>query len=74
MSMPVPYAAQLEFHGDRGITRRRPLVQWLLAIPQLIAYAPRSLRQVLFLISFFTLLFTGRIPRSLFGIPGLCSA
>ena len=73
--MPVPYAAQLEFHGDRGITRRRPLVRWLLAILQLIiAYAPRSLRQVLFLISSFTLVFTGHIPRSLFGIPGHCSA
>jgi uncharacterized protein DUF4389 len=36
-----------------------PLVQWLLAIPHLmIASALRSLRQVLTLISFFTVLFT----------------
>jgi hypothetical protein len=27
MSIPVPYAAQLEFHGGRHITRRRPLIQ-----------------------------------------------
>jgi hypothetical protein len=43
-------------------------VRWLLAVPQLmIAYALRSVRQVLTLISFFTVLFTERIPRPLFG-------
>jgi hypothetical protein len=42
-------------------------VQWLLAIPQLlIAQALRALRGVLTLISFFTVLFTERIPRPLF--------
>ena len=42
-------------------------MQWLLAIPHLmIAWALRSLRQVLTLISFFTVLFTGRIPRPIF--------
>ena len=67
MSMSIPYPAQLEFHADRHITRWRPLVQWLFAIPQLmIASALRSLRQVLTLISFFTVLFTERIPRPLF--------
>ena len=67
MSMSVPYPAQLEFHGDRHITRWRPLVQWLFAIPQLmIANALSSLRSVLTLISLFTVLFTERIPRPLF--------
>ena len=67
MSLSAPYPAQLEFHGDRHIARWRPLVQWLLAIPQLmIASALRSLRQVLTLISLFTVLFTERIPRPLF--------
>lgn len=32
MSMSVPYPAQVEFHGDRQITRWRPVVQWVLAI------------------------------------------
>jgi hypothetical protein len=42
-------------------------VQWLLAIPHLlIAYALRSLRQILTVISFFTVLFTKRIPRPVF--------
>src|SRR5436309_6523351 len=69
MSISAPYPAQLEFHGDRHITNWRPLVQWLLAIPHLlIASALRSLRQVLTLISFFTVLFTEQIPRQLFDV------
>jgi hypothetical protein len=65
--MSVPYPAHVEFRADRRITRWRPLVQWLLAIPHLIiASALRSLRQVLILISLFTVLFTERIPRPLF--------
>lgn len=67
MSMSVSYPAHMEFDADRHITRWRPLVQWLLAIPHLlIASALRSLRQVLILISLFTVLFTERIPRPLF--------
>ena len=67
MSTSVPYPLQLEFHADRRINRWRPFVQWLLAIPHLmIAWALRSLRQVLTLISFFTVLFTQRIPRPVF--------
>ena len=66
MSTSTP-SLQLEFHADRQITRWRPLVQWLLAIPHLmIAYALRSVRQVLTLISLFTVLFTERIPLPLF--------
>jgi len=67
VSTSTPYPLQLEFHADRRITRWRPLVQWLLAIPHLmIAWALRSLRQVLTLISFFMVLFTKRIPRPIF--------
>jgi len=67
MSASIPYPAQLEFHGDRHIARWRPLVQWLLAIPQLaIASALRTLREVLLVISLFTVLFMERIPQALF--------
>src|SRR3974390_2742789 len=67
VSTSVPFPAQVDFHGDRHITRWRPLVQWPLAVPQLmVASALRSLRQVLILISLFTVLFTEEIPRSLF--------
>src|SRR3954469_4844345 len=67
MAISAPYPAQLEFQGDLHIDRWRPLVQWLLAIPHLvIANALRTLRNILILISFFTVLFTKRIPRTLF--------
>lgn len=66
-SLYAPYPAQLDFAGDSRITWWRPLVQWALAIPQLmVASALRSLRQVLILFSLFTVLFTERIPRPLF--------
>ena len=67
MSTSNPYPLQLEFQADRRITRWRPLVQWILAIPHLmIAWALRSLRQVLTLISLFTVLFAKCIPRPVF--------
>jgi hypothetical protein len=67
VSVSSPYAAQLEFHADRHITRWRPLVQWVLAIPHLmVAEALSSLRCVLTLISLVTVLFTEQIPRPLF--------
>jgi Domain of unknown function (DUF4389) len=67
MSLAVPYPTQLDFRGTRQIARWRPLVQWFLAIPQLfIAYALSMVRAVLTLVSFFTVLFTRRIPRPLF--------
>jgi hypothetical protein len=63
----MTYPVQLEFDADRHITRWHPLVQWLLAIPHLIiAEALSTLRNILTLISFFTVLFTERIPRPLF--------
>jgi len=69
MALSAPYPAQLEFHGDGHIARWRPLVQWLLAIPQLlIADVLSSLRNILTLISFFTVLFTKKIPRPLFDV------
>jgi hypothetical protein len=65
--MSVPYPLQLDFQADRHITRWRPLVQWLLAVPHLIvASALRSLRQDLTLISLFAVLFTEEIPRPIF--------
>ena len=67
MSISAPYPVQLEFHADTRITWWRPLVQWLLAVPHLmVASVLRSLRQVLTVISLFTVLFTERIPRPLF--------
>jgi hypothetical protein len=67
MSLSIPYPAQLNFDAERRITRWRPLVQWFLAIPHLIvAEVLSAVRNVLTLISLFTVLFTKQIPRSLF--------
>jgi hypothetical protein len=67
MATALPYPVQLGFEGGLQIARWRPLVQWLLAIPQLlIAAALGQVRNILTLISFFTVLFTKHIPRSLF--------
>lgn len=67
MTTPMAYPATVSFDADRHINRWRPLVQWLLAIPHLmVAQALRALRNVLTLISLFTVLFTEQIPRSLF--------
>src|SRR3954454_116816 len=67
MSIDTPYPAQLAFDDGRHITRWRPLVQWLLAIPHLmVARVLNMLRSVLTLISLFTVLFTKKIPRPLF--------
>lgn len=67
MPLVTPYPTQLDLRGERQIARWRPLVQWLLAIPHLfIASALGMLRGVLTLISFFTVVFTRRIPRPLF--------
>ena len=67
MSVSARYPAQVEFHADQHITRWRPLVQWVLAIPHLmVAEALSSLRSVLTFICLFTVLFTEQIPRSLF--------
>jgi hypothetical protein len=67
MTESTPYPARLEFQNEYRIARWRPLVQWLLAIPQLaIAEVLSWLRGVLTVISFFTVLFTERIPRPIF--------
>jgi len=67
MTLAAPYPTQLEFHGSPQIAHWRPLVHWLLAIPQLlIANALSTLRGVLTLIALFTVLFTRHIPRPLF--------
>src|SRR6195952_934901 len=67
MTVATPYPTQLHFRADLHVARWRPLVQWLLAIPHLlIANALSTLRNILTLVAFFTVLFTRRIPRPLF--------
>jgi hypothetical protein len=67
MTTSQSYPARLEFGAEYRVERWRPLGQWVLAIPHLaIAWALSYLRNVLTVISLFTVLFTKRIPRSIF--------
>jgi hypothetical protein len=63
------YPARLGIEAPLEVKNWRPLVNWFLAIPHyLVLYALRILRGVLTIIIFFTVLFTKRIPESLFNM------
>jgi hypothetical protein len=65
----VSYPARLGIEAPLEVKNWRPLVHWFLAIPHyLVLYALRILRGVLTIIIFFTILFTKRIPESLFNM------
>jgi roadblock/LC7 domain-containing protein len=50
------------------VARWRPLVHWILAIPQyIVVYALQLVLTALTIVSFFTILFTKRIPEPIFG-------
>jgi Domain of unknown function (DUF4389) len=57
------YPARFDFDAPQRIANWRPLVHWLLAIPHLLVVeALQSVAQVLAVISWFAILFTGRLP------------
>jgi uncharacterized membrane protein HdeD (DUF308 family) len=62
--------AQLEIdYPEDGVDRWRPLVQWFLAIPYLIAASIINyIAQVLVFFAFFAILFTRRFPKGMFEI------
>jgi hypothetical protein len=61
-----PYPATLTFDPPERVKNWRPLVNWLLAIPHLlIAGALRYVSQLLAVVSWFVILFTGRLPGEL---------
>jgi hypothetical protein len=62
----MTYPATLEVELAARIGRWRPLFQWVLAIPHLIvAYVLGVAGQVVGLISWFLIVFTGRLPEGL---------
>ncbi|MGP0032785.1 MAG: DUF4389 domain-containing protein [Acidimicrobiales bacterium] len=67
--LPAPaYPLQLDLVAPDQITRWRPLVQWLLAIPHFVVlYVLVIVQRVVLIISFFAILFTGKMPEGLFG-------
>jgi Domain of unknown function (DUF4389) len=66
------YPARFVLDPPSTIVRWKPLVQWLLAIPQLLVLnAMRSVAQILSVISWFAILFTGRLPAGIADFQGL---
>jgi hypothetical protein len=66
-AMPAAYPVRLDFEHDDVVSRWRPLVNWLLAIPQLVVvYLLAIVERALAILSFFFVLFTKRIPDSIF--------
>jgi hypothetical protein len=67
-----PYPATFTFDAPERIGNWRPLVQWLLAIPHLaVLYALGVVSDVLAVISWFAVLFTGRLPAGLAAIQAM---
>jgi hypothetical protein len=65
---PSTFPLQLDLDAPDKIARWRPLVHWLLIIPQLVVlYVLAIVQRVVFIISFFAILFTGEMPEGLFG-------
>jgi hypothetical protein len=61
-----PYPAALVVETPEKIANWRPLVQWILAIPHfIVVQALGGVSQVVTLISWFAILFTGRLPEGL---------
>jgi len=62
----TPYPATLEVDRADRIDNWRPLVQWFLAIPHfVILYAFGAVSEAVALVSWFAILFTGRLPEGL---------
>jgi hypothetical protein len=66
------YPAILEVDRAERIANWRPIVQWLLAIPHwAILNALQDLSVIIAIISWFLILFTGRLPEALANLQGL---
>lgn len=64
--MTVPHPVDLHIDAPLKIANWRPLVQWLLAIPHLlVANVLSNLAGVLAFISWFAIVFTGRLPEGI---------
>jgi hypothetical protein len=67
------YPASYSVDTPEKIANWRPLVQWLLAIPHfVVAYVLNIVSSVVGIISWFAILFTGRLPEGLAGVQCLC--
>ena len=66
MAMNAPYPATLTFDPPEKVANWRPLVNWILAIPHFIVlYALNIVSEVAAFLSWFVILFTGKLPPGL---------
>jgi uncharacterized protein DUF4389 len=66
------YPARFTLDKPDQITQWRPVVQWFLAIPHLLVLnALQSVAQILAIISWFAILFTGRLPAGIADFQGM---
>lgn len=62
----MSYPAQLDIQTPDKIANWRPLVQWIMAIPHfIISYVLLIVAQVVAFVSWFVILFTGKLPEGL---------
>ncbi len=62
----MDYPAQLNVRTPDKVANWRPLVQWIMAIPHLIiSYVLTFVAEVVAVVSWFAILFTGRLPEGL---------
>jgi hypothetical protein len=67
------YPAALTLSAPLQVARWRPLVAWFLAIPHfVVAYVLQILGEVIGVISWFAILFTGKLPESIAGVQCMC--
>jgi hypothetical protein len=65
-AMSAPYPATFTFDPPEKVANWRPLVNWILAIPHFIVlYALNLVSEVVVLLSWFIILFTGKLPPGL---------
>jgi hypothetical protein len=68
MAPLTTFPLQLDLDAPAKVARWRPLVHWLLAIPHFVVlYALVIVQRVVYVISWFAILFTGQMPEGLFG-------
>jgi hypothetical protein len=72
-AMSAPYPATFTFDPPEKVANWRPLVNWILAIPHLIVlYALRTVSEAIAFVSWFIILFTGKLPSGLANLQVLC--
>jgi hypothetical protein len=66
------YPASFTFDPAERVANWRPLVNWLLAIPHLaILYALQTLTEVLSVVSWFSIVFTGSVPGGIVNVQAM---